>query len=501
MMFWKTEPGADRPRSAGLYSSLPRRRAVTERISMDKVPQEELHLYMNTVMEALKKNSTMSETAFELWFSQLHLASLDSEKAVFAVVEEIKRSFIAANCMELLETSVKDALGIALKCEIICDAPPRERSYCSPFDRAAMGIEADSELSDENGEPEEDREVMTYGLNPDYTFENFIVGSSNQFAHACSVAVANGPGASYNYNPLFIYGPSGLGKTHLMYAIANKVHETHPEMTIICAKSEDFMNELIESLSRKTMSRFREKYRKVDMLLIDDVQFISGKTSTQMEFFHTFNTLYEAKKQIVLTSDRPPKEMYTLEERIRTRFVQGMLADVQPPEFELRLAILRKKAEKNNLDIPNNVLTFLAERLNSNIREIEGAMKKISAVSFLNGIPITLEMVKTTIPEYFRENKPVTDTVDTILSVTARKYDVTVEDILGKGRTKNIKTARNVSMYVISKVLGLSLNDIGKMLDRDHSTVHSNIKAVENEIRINDKLNNDIIEIVTEVKS
>ena len=219
------------------------------------------------------------------------------------------------------------------------------------------------------------------------------------------------------------------------------------------------------------------------MLLIDDVQFISGKTSTQMEFFHTFNTLYEAKKQIVLTSDRPPKEMYTLEERIRTRFVQGMLADVQPPEFELRLAILRKKAEKNNLDIPNNVLTFLAERLNSNIREIEGAMKKISAVSFLNGIPITLEMV------------------DTILSVTARKYDVTVEDILGKGRTKNIKTARNVSMYVISKVLGLSLNDIGKMLDRDHSTVHSNIKAVENEIRINDKLNNDIIEIVTEVKS
>ena len=237
------------------------------------------------------------------------------------------------------------------------------------------------------------------------------------------------------------------------------------------------------------------------MLLIDDIQFVSGKTSTQEEFFHTFNALYENRKQIVVTSDRPPREMFTLEERIKTRFVQGMIADVQPPEYELRLAILQKKAEKNNLNVPNSVLAFLAERLDSNIRQIEGALKKIGAVSFLSGQPITLEMVKSSIPEYFRENKPVSETVDNILEVTARKYDVTVEQILGKGRTKNIRTARNVSMYVIRKVLDLSLPQIGKMLDRDHSTVHSNIQAIEAEIQNNHRLNNEIVEIITEVKS
>lgn len=286
-----------------------------------------------------------------------------------------------------------------------------------------------------------------------------------------------------------------------MYAIANRVQKMRPNMSIICTKSEDFMNELIESISKKTTGKFRDKYRKADMLLIDDIQFVSGKTSTQEEFFHTFNALYENRKQIVVTSDRPPREMFTLEERIKTRFVQGMIADVQPPEYELRLAILQKKAEKNNLNVPNTVLAFLAERLDSNIRQIEGALKKIGAVSFLSGRPITLEMVKSSIPEYFRENKPVSETVDNILEVTARKYDVTVEQILGKGRTKNIRTARNVSMYVIRKVLDLSLPQIGKMLDRDHSTVHSNIQAIEAEIQNNHRLNNEIVEIITEVKS
>ncbi|MDD6094538.1 MAG: DnaA/Hda family protein, partial [Clostridia bacterium] len=207
------------------------------------------------------------------------------------------------------------------------------------------------------------------------------------------------------------------------------------------------------------------------------------------------------KKQIVLTSDRPPKEIYTLQERIKTRFTQGMIVDVQPPEYELRLAIIRKKAEKANLNIPSDVLAFLAEKLNSNIREIEGALKKIGAVSFLNGVPITLEMVKSSIPEYFRENKPVAETVDNILEVTARKYEVSVEQILGKSRTKDIKTARNVAMYVIKKVLDLSLPAIGKMMNRDHSTVYSNIQMIETDLETNDKLNNDIIEIVTEIKS
>ncbi len=469
--------------------------------------KEELSMFTNSIIDQIRKNATMSQTAFELWFSDLHLTQIDTEKITLATGDELKRKFLLSKCTDLIAKSVFDALGYEPSIEIICDTV-RKRNLCIPTDRMILGQEISKEEEAEEEKEEEtpvhahpESGLPSQGLCPEYTFENFVVGSSNQFAHACSVAVSNDPGGQHNYNPLFIYGPSGLGKTHLMYAIANRVHKLWPHMSIICTKSEDFMNELIEAISRKTTGRFREKYRKADMLLIDDIQFVSGKTSTQEEFFHTFNALYENRKQIVVTSDRPPREMFTLEERIKTRFVQGMIADVQPPEYELRLAILQKKAEKNHLNVPNNVLTFLAERLDSNIRQIEGALKKISAVSFLKGIPITLDMVKTSIPEYFRENKPVSETVDNILEVTARKYDVTVEQILGKGRTKNIRTARNVSMYVIRKVLDLSLPQIGKMLDRDHSTVHSNIQAIEAEIQTNHRLNNEITEIITEVKS
>lgn len=462
--------------------------------------QEELTLFMHSIIDQIRKNATMSETAFDLWFSDLCLLQIDTEKLIFATSDELKRKFLVTKCGELIKKSVVDALGYEPAIEIICNVV-RERNFCIPTDRIVMEQENQPIEDTEANENTEVEILPSQGLCPEYTFENFIVGSSNQFAHACSVAVSNDPGGHHNYNPLFIYGPSGLGKTHLMYAIANRVQKMRPNMSIICTKSEDFMNELIESISKKTTVKFRDKYRKADMLLIDDIQFVSGKTSTQEEFFHTFNALYENRKQIVVTSDRPPREMFTLEERIKTRFVQGMIADVQPPEYELRLAILQKKAEKNNLDVPNSVLAFLAERLDSNIRQIEGALKKIGAVSFLSGRPITLEMVKSSIPEYFRENKPVSETVDNILEVTARKYDVTVEQILGKGRTKNIRTARNVSMYVIRKVLDLSLPQIGKMLDRDHSTVHSNIQAIEAEIQNNHRLNNEIVEIITEVKS
>jgi len=252
---------------------------------------------------------------------------------------------------------------------------------------------------------------------------------------------------------------------------------------------------------KKKYGGIQEKYRKIDVLLLDDVQFISGKQATQLEFFHTFDTLYEEKKQMVITCDRPPKELHTLEERFQSRFSQGMIVDVQPPEYELRLAILKKKAEKANITVPNNVIVFLAEKLNKNIREIEGALKKVAAISLFSGKDITIEMVKNSIPEYFSESKPVAETVDAILDITARKYDVTVEAILGKSRTKSIKTARNVAMYVISNVLDVSLNDIGKMMDRDHSTVFSNIKSIEAEIRTDDKLNNDIFEIISEIKN
>ena len=464
---------------------------------MDVLTQKELDMFYSSILGMLKEKSTMSKTAFDLWFTGFHLVAISDDKVVLATPDEIKRKFIVERFLSLVEESVYDALDYKPKVEIICDgikdmfdAVPAQKNLT-----LSKGKFANSE------EKEYDDTLTSTGLNSEYTFDNFVVGSSNQHAHACSVAVANDPRGEVYYNPLFIYGPSGLGKTHLMYAIANEVHNADPDKIIICVKSEEFLNEMIDCVSKKNMKKFREKYRKADMLLIDDVQFIAGKPSTQEEFFHTFNTLYDAKKQIVLTSDRPPKEMYTLEERIQTRFSQGIIVDVQPPEYELRLAILRKKAEKGNIDIPNDVIIFLAERLNSNIREIEGALKKIGAVSLISGKPVSLDMVKSSIPDYFRENKPVAETVDTILEVTARKYDVTVESILGKSRTKTIKTARNVAMYVIKKVLDLSLNDIGKMMDRDHATVHSNIKTVEADMKTDDKLNNDIFEIMSEIKS
>ena len=455
-------------------------------------------MFFESIYAMMKEKSSMSETAFDLWFNDFHLLSINDEKVVLATPHNFKRKTIVERYFSLVEESVFDALDYKPKVEIICDGIVELQSFIPTTGKVTLSKGRYGTASEEETDEED---MVSYGLNDEYTFENFVVGSSNQHAHACSVAVANDPSGEIDYNPLFIHGPSGLGKTHLMYAIANEVHKNDPSKIIICVKSEEFLNEMIDCLSKKNMKKFREKYRRADMLLIDDVQFIAGKQSIQEEFFHTFNTLYDAKKQIVLTSDRPPKEMYTLEERIRTRFSQGIIVDVQPPEYELRLAILKKKADKGNINIPNDVIIFLAERLNSNIREIEGALKKIGAVSLISGKPVTLEMVKSSIPDYFRENKPVAETVNTILEVTARKYDVSVEAILGKSRTKVIKTARNVSMYVIKKVLDLSLGDIGKMMDRDHATVHSNIKTVEAEMKTDDKLNNDIFEIMTEIKS
>jgi len=470
---------------------------------MDILTEKERDMFYSSIYEMLKVKagkSNMSQTAFDLWFTDLHLISVSDERVVLATTDNLKRKIIVERFFDLVKESVWDALDYKPKVEIICDGVKDVPKIMDPVQRVKLS-KGRFANTDSHEDEEEKSGALIVGLNREYTFDNFVVGSSNKLAHACSVAVVNDPGGTLGYNPLFIYGPSGLGKTHLMYAIANAIHDRAPEKSIICIKSEDFLNELVECVSKKNMTAFREKYRKIDVLLLDDVQFISGKQATQLEFFHTFDTLYEEKKQIVITCDRPPKELYTLEERFQSRFSQGMIVDVQPPEYELRLAILKKKAEKANIQVPNSVIVFLAEKLNKNIREIEGALKKVAAVSLISGKEVTVEMVKNSIPEYFREAKPVAETVDAILEITARKYDVTVESILGKSRTKSIKTARNVAMYVIKKVLDLSLNDIGKMMDRDHATVFSNIKSVEADMNTDDKLNNDIFEILAEIKS
>lgn len=346
--------------------------------------------------------------------------------------------------------------------------------------------------------PSGDRQ-LTY--NEDYTFENFVVGNSNQFAHAAALSVAENVGMKIN--PLFIYGPSGLGKTHLMYAIANRALKRDSSMKVIYVKGEEFLNQLIEAIrgGRSTATaEFRAKYRSADMLLIDDIQFIAGKESTQEEFFHTFDALYEDHKQIIITSDRPPKELTTLEERIRSRFEAGLIADIQPPDYELRLAILKNKADQNNLEVPIDVIDFLAENLQSNIRQIEGVIKKLGAKNLLSGMPITMDMVLTTLPEYLRDTEPVGDTVTRIVDIVSRKYNVTTADIMGTSRKKEIKTARNVSMYVVRQVTKMSLPQIGAVFARDHSTVHSNISMVESELTTNTLFEAVVSEIMKEVK-
>lgn len=332
---------------------------------------------------------------------------------------------------------------------------------------------------------------LTY--NADYTFENFITGNSNRFARAAAISVAEKPAGVYN--PLFIYGPSGVGKTHLMYAITNSILEKKPDMNIIYVKGEEFTVQLIDAISHQKTAAFREKYRKADMLLIDDVQFIAGKESTQEEFFHTFNALYEDKKQIILTSDRPPKDMLLLEDRIKSRFLSGLLADIQLPDYELRLAILKNKALLVGLDMTPEMEKFLAEKLNSNIRQIEGVIKKLCAITFLTGQGLTMEKVRSTISDFLNETRSTDEKVKRIIELTAKHYGIPEKEIIGQKRTRDIQTARNVAMYIIRKLTGMSLPQIGLYFNRNHATVHSNCATVEKAIEADPSIMSEIEDI------
>ena len=333
--------------------------------------------------------------------------------------------------------------------------------------------------------------------NFEYTFDNFIVGSSNKFAHAACTAVAANP--AMNYNPLFIYGPSGLGKTHLLYAITNEIKRKKPAAKIIYIKGEDFTTQFIEALAAQMTNEFRNKYRSCDVLLIDDIQFIAGKTSTQEEFFHTFNALYEEHKQIILTSDRPPRDMKTLEDRLKTRFEWGLLADIQPPDLELRVAIIKKKAEQVGIIIPEDVLTYLAENLRSNIRQIEGAMKKLGALAFLSGQKITMEVARGCIADLLGGEEPVSVTVDKIFATVYKKYGISKEDLTGKSRSREIAQARHVTIYLIRKITEMSLPNIGKIFNRDHTTALASWETIEKKLKTDAMLTLDINEMTKEV--
>ena len=336
------------------------------------------------------------------------------------------------------------------------------------------------------------------GSDYEYSFENFIVGSSNKFAYAASQAVASKP-AGY-YNPLFIYGGSGLGKTHLLYAICNEIRKNTPSVKIIYTKGEYIANELIEAIGSGTTPEFRAKYRQVDVLLVDDIQFIAGKISTQEEFFHTFDALHQANKQIVLTSDRPPKEIATLEERLRTRFEMGLLADIQPPDLETRIAIIKRKAKLLDLVISDNVAEYIASQLKNSVRQLEGAVKRMRAQYLLGGEAPSLITAQNAIRDIRNDSQPVPVTVERIITEVARTMNVTPEDIRSTKRSAPISQARQVAEYVVRDITGLPMKSIGEEFGtRDHSTIVYAIQKVENRMTKDPSFKGMVMDIIKNI--
>ena len=335
-------------------------------------------------------------------------------------------------------------------------------------------------------------------LNTRYTFDTFVVGGNNEFARAAALAVAENPGEIYN--PLFIYGGVGLGKTHLMHSIAHFVLDQNPETKVLYVTSEKFTNELIEAIQKKSTSQFREKYRSIDILLIDDIQFIIGKESTQEEFFHTFNTLHESKRQIIISSDRPPKEMLTLEDRLRSRFEHGLMADIQSPDYETRMAILKKKEELDGLRIDEDVLKYIATNIKSNIRELEGALTKIVAFSRLKKKELNLSLAEAALQDIIYPNEKKIITTDFIVDIVSEHYNILPSEIYSKDKSRNVSFPRQIVMYLSRKLTDGSVTEIGKSLgNRDHSTVLHGCDKITRDIQNDSSLHNTIDVLIKKI--
>lgn len=338
---------------------------------------------------------------------------------------------------------------------------------------------------------EREDEIDESNLNPKYVFENYVMGNSNRFAYAAALAVANNPASTYN--PLFLYGGVGLGKTHLMHAIGNRIKQNDPTMKVLYISSENFTNEIINSIYNKNTEAFRRKYRNIDCLIIDDIQFLKGKEQTQVEFFHTFNDLRDSNKQIIISSDRLPKEIETLEDRMRSRFESGLIADIQPPDLETRMAILRQKAVNDKIELPNEVLTLLATSITSNIREIEGVYTKVVAYSSLMNVPVTLDITKKILDDMGNIVQVKQITFESITQAVAEHYHIKVDELFNKKRTQNIAYPRQIAMYLCRELADMSYPRIGELFGgRDHTTVIHAYEKISNKSKIDNKLQNDL---------
>ena len=469
---------------------------------------EEVKLVWNIVYESF--SDSMATSTRELWFKDLTVESYEDGVITMGIKSELKHKTLTEKYTGELSRRFSDELGFEVIVNVIFTGTPidHEEAKRRIMEKVSMGDpswrleEEKKQREKEEKEKAAAKETIHLGstmppFNFEYTFDNFIVGSSNKFAHAACVAVANMP--AKNYNPLFIYGPSGIGKTHLLYAITNHLREKNPNVKVIYIKGEDFTNQMIDCLTRQAMPEFREKYRDCDVLLIDDIQFIAGKVSTQEEFFHTFNALYEGRKQIILTSDRQPREIKTLEDRLKTRFEWGLIADIQAPDLELRIAIIKKKAEQVGISLPEDVLTFLAENLRSNIRQIEGAIKKLGARVFLSGEKIDMDLARGCINELLGGAEPTSVTVEKIFSSVFQKYGVKKEELISTKRSKEVAFARHITIFLIREVTEMSLPNIAKIFNRDHTTIMSSIENIERRLISDSMLDFEIKEIIKEV--
>ena len=426
----------------------------------------------------------MTEVAYKIWIKDIEAVSFDNDTVVLGVSSDFKKNIVTEKYGNLLSNGFEQTLGFPVKITIdVVDEDPQKEPEPIP---EVQGVKDVSPLLDSGDYV--------------YTFDTFIVGSSNKFAHAAALAVATHD--TRNYNPLFIHGDSGLGKTHLLFAIMNEVKERKPDALIVYVKGEQFTNELIAAIKNQTTPEFREKYRKADYLLVDDIQFIAGRDSTQEEFFHTFNTLYEAGKQIVLTSDRPPKEIKTLEDRLRTRFEMGLMADIQPADYETRIAIIQRKAELLHMDMPIEVEEYIANNLKSNIRQLEGAVKNIKANSLIyENKPVTILMAQNAIRDILNDSQPVPVTIGKIITEVARTFNVSEQDIKSNKRAANISRARQVAMYVIKDITQMSMAAIGDEFGgRDHSTVVYAISQTEKAMKTDSRLRETIEDITKNVR-
>ena len=426
----------------------------------------------------------MTEVAYKIWIKDIAPVSFDNDSVVLGVSSDFKKNIVTEKYKALLSKGFEQTLGFPVEVNIeVADDDSQKQPEPVP---EVQGVKNASPLLDSG--------------DYDYTFDTFIVGSSNKFAHAAALAVATHD--TRNYNPLFIHGDSGLGKTHLLFAIMNEVKNRKPDSFVVYVKGEQFTNELIAAIKNQTTPEFREKYRKADYLLVDDIQFIAGRDSTQEEFFHTFNTLYESGKQIVLTSDRPPKEIKTLEDRLRTRFEMGLMADIQPADFETRIAIIQRKAELLHMDMPLDVEEYIANNLKSNIRQLEGAVKNIKANSLIyENKPVTILMAQNAIRDILNDSQPVPVTIGKIITEVARTFNVSEQDIKSNKRAANISRARQVAMYVIKDITQMSMAAIGDEFGgRDHSTVVYAISQTEKAMKTDSRLRETIEDITKNVK-